>query len=74
MEVLVLARFEWLEAKVVDDQQGYSRECLELALDGAGGTELLKPCPDDWLTTYQVSTYVGKAGNEGKQCIERLSA
>lgn len=36
----------------------------------AGGEELLKPCPDEWLTTYPVSTYVSKARNEGRECIE----
>ncbi len=35
--------------------------------------ELLRPCPDEWLVAYLVSTYVNAVGNEGPQCIERLS-
>jgi len=31
---------------------------------------LLKPCPDDWMTAYPVSTYVNRNDNEGPRCIE----
>lgn len=37
----------------------------------AGAEELLRPCPAEWLDVYPVSSYVGKAGNEGEDCIKR---
>lgn len=35
---------------------------------------LLRPAPDDLLTTQPVSTYVNNARNEGETCIEPLEA
>ena len=34
---------------------------------------LLRPCPDDWLTAYPVSTVVNNARNEVAACVERQS-
>jgi putative SOS response-associated peptidase YedK len=31
---------------------------------------LLRPCPDDWLTAFRVSTRVNNPKNEGPACIE----
>ena len=31
---------------------------------------LLRPCPDDWLTAYPVSTVVNNARNETPACVE----
>jgi len=46
---------------------------LDAANDDIEGLrDMLKPCPDDWLRTYRVSTYVNKVGNDGPECIERL--
>jgi putative SOS response-associated peptidase YedK len=33
---------------------------------------LLKPCPDDWLTAYPVSTFVNNSRNEGSRCREPI--
>ncbi len=35
---------------------------------------LLRPCPDDWLTAYPVSTVVNNARNEVAACVEPLPA
>jgi len=32
--------------------------------------ELLVPCPDDFLVTHPVSTYVNSPKNEGPECVE----
>lgn len=36
--------------------------------------ELLRPCPDEWLEAYPVSTRVNKPGNEGPECIEPVQS
>ncbi len=33
---------------------------------------LLRPCPDDWLEAYPVSTYVNSPWNRDARCIERV--
>jgi putative SOS response-associated peptidase YedK len=38
------------------------------------GPELLRPCPDDWLTTRPVSTAVNSPKNEGEELIATLAA
>jgi len=45
---------------------------LWLDIEAAGGAGLLKPCPEDWLEAYPVSTHVNKPSNNDPQCIERL--
>ena len=40
---------------------------------GAGDARpLLRPCPDEWLDAYPVSTYVNKPEHDDPRCIERL--
>jgi len=38
--------------------------------DPNGLQDLLRPCPEDSLETYPVSTYVNKPGNDGPECVE----
>lgn len=33
---------------------------------------LMKPSPNNWLVTYEVSNYVNNARNDGPQCIEPI--
>jgi putative SOS response-associated peptidase YedK len=37
-----------------------------------GGDDLLRPCPDDWLEAYPVSTRVNNVRNDGPDLIEPL--
>ena len=37
------------------------------------GRELLKPCADEWLAAYPVSTHVNKPANNDARCIERIA-
>jgi putative SOS response-associated peptidase YedK len=34
---------------------------------------LLRPCPDDWLTAYPVSTRVNNASNDKPECVRPLN-
>ena len=38
------------------------------------GRDLLRPCPDDWLEAYPVSTHVNKPANDDEKCIEPVSS
>ena len=35
---------------------------------------LMQPCPDDWIRTVEVSSYVNSSRNEGVKCITALHA
>ena len=34
--------------------------------------DMLKPCPDEWMASDEVSAYVNNARNQGPECIERV--
>lgn len=53
----LLARDEW-DAWLDPDIQ-----------DPAAMAALLRPCPDDWLKTKQVSNYVNSVKNQGPECV-----
>ena len=38
------------------------------------GRALLRPCPNDWLEAYPVSTHVNKPANDDEKCIEPVSS
>jgi putative SOS response-associated peptidase YedK len=60
MPVVLAARDEarWLDASMQDP---------------AHVLDLLRPCPDDWLEAYPVSTYVNSPRNEGQRCAAALA-
>lgn len=33
---------------------------------------MLKPSPDDWLSCYEVSSYVNNARNQGEECVRAI--
>jgi putative SOS response-associated peptidase YedK len=39
----------------------------------AGGRELLKPCPSEWLEAYEVSPRVNSPANDDPECIAPLA-
>jgi putative SOS response-associated peptidase YedK len=47
---------------------------LEPSAAGPDLQALLRPCPDDWLTAYPVSTRVNNPKNQGPACVEPLHA
>ena len=44
-----------------------------LDLEATDSATLLRPCPDDWLGVYPVSTRVNNPKNDDSACIEEVS-
>jgi len=49
----------------------YDRWLDTTAQDPGAVSDLLRPCPDDWLTVRPVSAYVNSPRNEGEKCSIR---
>lgn len=45
---------------------------LDAWLSGRAAEEILRPCPANWISAIEVSTYVSNVRNQGEQCIAPL--